>query len=204
MATRRPSTRAYVRAVRAYVRAGKAVGSAGSLQSIATVPTPPSTASTAAANASPAVASYEVPLSAGAGQGLLLDSSARQRSGLSWYRPARVQLLAAPKQDGAPEAPAWSALVVDGVTMPYEEVAGVRMDESMLEFIVEHSTKHTHVRMFTRSEFNLWREALSPIIANTALHAQSSASISAGSKPSAVHAAQKWLAHAEGGAASCA
>ena len=60
-----------------------------------------------------------------------------------------------------------------------------------------------HLRMYTRSEFNLWREALSPIIANTALHAQSSASISAGSKPSAVHAAQKWLSHAEGGAASC-
>ena len=109
----------------------------------------------------------------------------RQRSGLSLYRTARVQLLAAPKQDGAPEAPAWSALVVDGVTMPYEEVAGVRMDESMLEFIVEHNTKHTHVRMFTRSEFNLWREALYPKISNsTLLDAPEN-------KPSAVHAAQK-------------
>ena len=157
----------------------------------AAVPTPPSTASTAAANASPAVASYEVPLSAGAGQGLLLDSSARQRSGLSLYRTARVQLLAAPKQDGAPEAPAWSALVMDGVTVPYEEVAGVRMDESMLEFIVEHNTKHTHVRMFTRSEFNLWREALKPEINNPTLHVHTK------SKPSAVHAAQKWLANEE-------
>ena len=77
------------------------------------------------------------------------------------------------------------------------------MDESMLEFIVEHNTKHTHVRMFTRSEFNLWREALGSMIANPTLHAQSCASISTGSKPSAVYAAQKWIAHAEGGAASC-
>ena len=160
-----------------------------------------------AANASPVAASYEVPLSAGAGQGLLLDSSVRQRSGLSWYRPARVQLLAAPKQDGAPEAPAWSALVLNGVAVPYEAVAGVRMDESKLEFIVEHDETHTHLRMYTRSEFNLWREALGPMIFNTTLHAQSCASISAASKPSAVHAAQKWLAHAElhaeDGAASC-
>ena len=81
--------------------------------------------------------------------------------------------------------------MVDGVTMPYDEVAGVRMDESMLEFVVEHNTKHTHVRMFTRSEFNLWREALNPKITNPTRHVNSE------STPSAVHAAQKWLAHAE-------
>ena len=69
----------------------------------------------------------------GAGKGVLLDGSSRQRSGLSWYRFARVQLLAAPKQDGAPGATAWSALVLNGVTVPYEEVAGVRMVEDMLE-----------------------------------------------------------------------
>jgi len=75
--------------------------------------------------------------------------------------------------------------------MPYEEVAGVRMDESMLEFIVEHNTNHTYVRMFTRSEFNLWREALKPEVNNPTLHEHTK------SKPSAVHAAQKWLAKEE-------
>ena len=127
----------------------------------------------------------------GAGKGVLLDGSARQRSGLSWYRPARVQLLAAPKQDDAPGAPAWSALVLNGVTVPYEEVAGVRMVENMLEFIVEHNEKRTHLRMFTRSEFNLWREALSPKIANPTRH------VHAESTPLAVHAAQEWLAKEE-------
>eukprot|EP00964_Phaeocystis_antarctica_P064983 scaffold39135_cov66-Phaeocystis_antarctica.AAC.4 len=180
--------------MRAYVRAvvGKAFGSAGSLQPTAAVPTPLSTASTAIANISPAAASSDVPLSAGAGQGVLLDGSARQRSGLSWYHPARVQLLAAPTQDGAPESPAWSALVLNGVAVPYEEVAGVRMDEGMLEFIVEHNGKHTHLRMFTRSEFNLWREALDPKITYPTRHG-----VHAESKPSAVLAAQKWLAKEE-------
>ena len=56
-------------------------------------------------------------------------------------------------------APVWSALVVDGVTVPYEEV-----DESTLEFIIRHKSctptvrtpppRH-HLRMFTRSEFSL-------------------------------------------------
>merc|ERR1712127_898865 len=105
--------------------------------------------------------------------------------------PARVQLLAAPKQNGAPQASAWSALVLNGVAVPYEEVAGVRMDESVLEFIVEHNTTHTHLRMFTRSEFNLWREALNPEITNPTLHVHTE------SKPSAVHAVQKWLAKEE-------
>ena len=49
--------------------------------------------------------------------------------------------------------------------------------------------------MQSRSEFNLWREAFGPIIAGT----RSCAKIPAESKPSAVHAAQKWLAHAEDG-----
>ena len=57
--------------------------------------------------------------------------------------------------------------------------------------------------MYTRFEFNLWREALGSMIANPTKNAQSCASISTGSKPSAVYAAQKWIAHAEGGAASC-
>ena len=75
--------------------------------------------------------------------------------------------------------------------MPYEEVARVRMDESMLEFIVEHNTNHTYVRMFTRSDFNQWREALKPEVNNPTLYVQTN------SKPSAVHVAQKWLANEE-------
>ena len=187
LAPNRPSTRAYVSAV-----AGKAfVGSAGSLQSITAGPALPSTAFASAAGASTATASYEVSLQANVGKGVLLDSAVRLRSGLSWYRPVRAQLLAALEQDGLPEASAWSALEVDGATLQYEKVAGVRMDESVLEFIVEHNTKHTHLRMFTRSEFNLWREALKPEINNPTLHVHTK------SKPSAVHAAQKWLAKEE-------
>ena len=120
----------------------------------------------------PATASSEVLLSAAAGKSLLLDSSVRKRSGISWYRPARVQLLAAPEQDGVSTASAWSALVFDGVAVPYDEVIWVRTDETVLEFIImEHRPcpttqkkkyTQTHVRMFTRSEFNLWREALDP------------------------------------------
>ena len=80
----------------------------------------------------------------------------------------------------------------------------MRMDEGALEFVVEHkpATKRApppqHMRMQSRSEFNLWREALGPIIADT----HSFAKIPAQNKPSAVHAAHKWLAHAEDGAAT--
>ena len=171
-----------------------------------------SAASKTAAAASSNAAASNAPLSAQpetvAGKNVLLEGTARMRTGLAWFRPTHVQLLAAPALDNMPDAPAWSALVVDGVAMPYEEVAGVRMDESALEFVLEQTPRTTaaldapprqHLRMYTRFEFNLWREALSPIIANTTLHAQSCACISAGSKPSAVHAAQKWLAHAEEG-----
>ena len=78
------------------------------------------------------------------------------------------------------------------------------MDENALEFIVELKSRTPtaqdeplqHLRMFTRSEFNLWREALYPKISNsTLLDAPEN-------KPSAVHAAQKWLAHSEVAAAS--
>ena len=74
---------------------------------------------------------------------MLLDSAVRMRSGLSWYRPVRAQLLAAPEQAGVSEASAWSTLEVDGVIVQYEEVAGVRMYESVLEFIVEHKPRST-------------------------------------------------------------
>ena len=133
-----------------------------------------------------------------ASKGVLLETTtARARMGLSWFKPAHVQLLAAPaRDDSVPEAPAWSALVVDGVAVPYEEVARVRMDEGALEFIVEHgkdTLQLQHLRMFTRPEFNLWREALHPKITNSTLHMETKTE----SKPSAVLAAHKWLANAE-------
>ena len=123
------------------------------------------------------------------------------RSGLSWYRPVRAKLLAAPEQAGVSEASAWSTLEVDGVIVQYEEVAGVRMYESVLEFIVEHTPRsttaqdkpivHIHLRMLTHSEFNLWREALCPETFNPTLHVDTE------SEPSALHAARKWLMNAE-------
>ena len=173
-----------------------------------------SAASKSAAAASSDAAASNDPLSAQpetvAGKDVLLEGTVRVRTGLAWFKPTHVQLLAAPASDGTSCAPAWSALVVDGVAMPYEELAGVRMDESMLEFVVAHKPRTAtaqapphHLRMYTRFEFDLWREALGSVIANTNLHAQSCASTSTGSKSSAVHAAHMWLALAEGGAASC-
>ena len=94
---------------------------------------------------------------------------------------------------------------MNGVTMPYEEVAGVRMDESTLEFVVEHKPRTTtaqdapprqHLRMYTRSDFNLWREALHPKITNPR-SSTPPGTPPAGSTPSVVQAAQRWLAYAE-------
>ena len=84
--------------------------------------------------------------------------------------------------------------------MPYDEVLRVRMDDNALEFVIEGDSKRQHVRMSTRSEFNLWREALYPKIANPTLHpnVMSCKSVAAGRKVSAVHAAQTWLKSAEG------
>ena len=146
-------------------------------------------------NQAAAPASATPILAAEVGKGVLLDGTARQRAGLSWYKPARVQLLAAPA--GHSDV-SWSALVVDGVTMPYDKVVRVRVDESALEFIVEQDdSPRQHLRMSTRSEFNLWREALDPKINNTILQ-----STPAASKPSAFYAAQKWLHHADDAATS--
>ena len=47
--------------------------------------------------------------------------------------------------------------------------------------------------MYTRAEFNLWREALQT--KNTTASAAAGAPVA--EKASAIHAAQKWLAHAE-------
>ena len=205
----RPSTRAYVRAIVWKSSAATCL----------TVDDQAPAAAASAASKSAAAASFDAaasndPLSAQpktvAGKDVLLKGTARVRTGLAWFKPTHVQLLAAPASDGTSCEPTWSALVVGGVAMPYEELAGVKMDESVLEFVVAHKPRTTtaqdpppphYLRMYTRSEFNLWREALGSMIDNPTLHAQSCASISAGSNPSAYHAAQKWLAHAEDGAA---
>ena len=203
----RPSTRAYLRAIvrTSSSSAGPTVDDQAAAASTASKSAAASSSDAAASNPSVWARPDAV-----AGKGVLLEGTARVRTGLTWFKPTHVQLLAAPALEGMPDAPAWSALVVDGVPLPYEEVAWVRMDEGALEFGVEHKPSSTaaqippprlHLRVDTRSDFNLWREALGPIIANTTL--LSSASTSVGSKPSAVHAAQKWLAHAEDGAARC-
>merc|ERR1740136_179486 len=169
LASRR-STRGYISSV-----VGKAFGSAASVKSTKAVAVPPSAAAASAANLSPAAF----------GKGVLLDNSVRQRTGMSWYRVTRAQLLAAPEQAGVSEVSPWSALVVDGVAVPYEEVARVRMDEGALEFIVEHgkdTLQLQHLRMFTR-----------PKITNPNVLMETETE----SKPSAVLAARKWLANAE-------
>ena len=85
----------------------------------------------------------------------------------------RVQLFAAPGYGGAPGTPLWSALVIDGVTVPYEKVEEVRMDIDTLQFIVEQTPRTSLVqadpllvRVYSRPEFDLWREALYPKITN--------------------------------------
>lgn len=193
----RPSSRACVRAV------GRAFGSAYRCNESKVGP---ATAAIAAENVFEAsvfepgaTASSEQPLSTAAGKGILLDSSVRQRSGTSWYRPARMQLLAAPEQDGVSTAPAWSAIVLDGVTVPYEEVVGVRTDESKLGFtIVDQEYTQIHVRMFARSEFNVWREALDASISNSTPHAHTDST-----SPTAYATAQKWLARNEAEHVQC-
>jgi len=96
----------------------------------------------------------------------------------SRYKDVQVQLLASPKSDGLSGAPRWSALVMDGVAVPYEEVVGIRMVESAHEFIVEHRTSSTrslrHLRMHSSSEFELWRVALHPKVRLPKAAAQSS------------------------------
>ena len=198
----RPSTRAYLRAI---VRTSSSSAGLTVDDQAAAASTASKSAAATSSDAAASNPSVWARPDAVAGKGVLLEGTARVRTGLTWFKPTHVQLLAAPELEGMPDAPAWSALVVDGVPLPYEEVAWVRMDEGALEFVVEHKPSSTaaqnappwlHLQVHTRSDFNLWREALGPmIIANTTL--QSSASSSAGSKPSAVHLAQKWLAHAE-------
>ena len=201
--------------MRAHVRAffGKASGAARSLPLTAVDPVIDDQGAAQAASVTSTIISCDATRPDAVGRkDVLLNGTAHRRADLSWYRPAHVQLLSAP--DGESDSPSWSALVVDGVAVPYNEVVRVRMDESALEFIVEYSptaqcpyrvahTPHSptgedeslrqHLRMSTCSEFNLWREALYPKIARQ--------STSGESKPSPIYAAQKWLEHAESAAA---
>ena len=107
-----------------------------------------------------------------ADRAVLLEGKARWKAESAFYKPAKVQLLAAPGQDGAPDtdagAPPWSVIVINGKAMPYEEVTAMRVDERVYEFQVEHTRKNSsrterlHLRMDTQSDFHLWREALRP------------------------------------------
>ena len=141
-------------------------------------------------------------------------------------RPVTVKLLAAPGYGpdavSVPGVPAWSALVLDGVAVPYDEVVSVRMVESALGLIVEQASHGLddmpvqHLRMYSRAEFNLWREALQPKVVNpnsslaikncgpsTSGPSTSDAStIGHGSKASQINAARRWLAIAEASKAS--
>ena len=139
-------------------------------------------------------------------KGMLLDGTAQMRTGLEWYKTVGVQLLAAPVHAGESNAPAWSALVIDGVTVPYDEVLSVRTVESALSLIVEQASHGEedpapkHLRMHSHFDFNLWREALQPkvlnqdvgleikIIANT---------MPESSNASQINAARNWLASKE-------
>ena len=107
------------------------------------------------------------PSSAVAGMGVLLEATTHRR--------IQVQLLAAPGCDGASDAPPWSALVVDGVTVTYEDMTRLRMDLRALEFIVEQlprtfagtgvldaGPRMHHLRPSSCIEFDLWRKVLSP------------------------------------------
>ena len=111
-----------------------------------------------------------------ADRAVLLESKAHWKVESAFYKPTKLQLLAATGHDGTPDAdagaPPWSIIVVNGKAVPYEEVTAVKVDEKILEFIVEHTRKYSsrsterlhrqHLRMYTRSEFCQWRDALRP------------------------------------------
>lgn len=139
-------------------------------------------------------------------------------------RHVTIQLLAKPGyEDGVsvPDVPAWSALVLDGVAVPYNEVVSVRMVESALGFVVEQASSDTddmplqHLRMYSRPEWNLWREALQPkvinpdsslTIKNLGASTPGASKPGSGSKASQINAARmaarSWLASEEASKAS--
>ena len=133
-------------------------------------------------------------------KGMLLDGSAQMRTGLSWYRPVKLQLIAAPVHAGESYAPAWSALVIDGVPVPYDDVVSVKLVESALWLIVEQASHGQddpptlkHLRMYSRSEFNLWGGALQPKVINS-VKIESRTTTPSGMRLSN---AGRWLADAE-------
>jgi hypothetical protein len=103
---------------------------------------------------------------------VLLESKAHWKAESAFYKPAKLQLLAATGHDGTPDAdagaPPWSIIVVNGKAVPYEEVTAVRAEEGFFKFLVEHTRKDSsraerlHLRMDTRSDFRQWRDALRP------------------------------------------
>ena len=107
-----------------------------------------------------------------ADRAVLLEGKAHWKAESAFYKPATVQLLAATGHDGTPDAdagaPPWSIIVINGKAVPYEEVTAMRVEEKFLEFVVERTRQYSsraerlHLRMDTRSEFRLWRDALRP------------------------------------------
>ena len=106
-----------------------------------------------------------------ADRAVLLEAKAHWKAESTFYKQAKVQLLAAPAHEGAPAAdleagaPPWSMIVVSGKAVRCEEVTAVRVDERAHEFVVEHTRRSTraerlYLRMGTRSEFLVWREMI--------------------------------------------
>ena len=107
-----------------------------------------------------------------ADRAVLLEAKAHWKAKSTFYKQAKVQLLAAPAHEGAPAAdleagaPPWSMIVVSGKAVRCEEVTAVRVDERAHEFVVEHTRRSTsraerlYLRMGTRSEFLVWREMI--------------------------------------------
>ena len=111
---------------------------------------------------------------------MLIEGKVHWRAESAFYKSTKVQLLSAPRHAGASDAdagaPPWSILVVNGKTIQYEEVTAVKVNEKILEFMVEHTRKYTarserlhrqHLRMATRSEFRQWQDALRPEMINS-------------------------------------
>jgi hypothetical protein len=129
---------------------------------------------------------------------VLLEAEVHWKSDATFYKPTKVQLLAEAGHDrlGVADAeagaPPWSILMVHSKarpqSVPYEEVTAVRVNEKNLELVVEHTRKLNNrrserlhrqcLRMRTRPDFLLWRDALRPTMAST-----SGASTSRGDQP---------------------
>jgi hypothetical protein len=110
---------------------------------------------------------------------VLLEATVHWKGDSTFYKPAKVQLLAEPGRASANAeagAPPWSIIMVHGKAVHYEEVTALKVDEKIFEFVVEHARKlssrservhRQHLRMHSRSDFLLWRDALRPAMAST-------------------------------------